>query len=397
MTVPHWQRSIHPQTFDADVAIIGAGVCGLSAALHVLSRGLRPIVLERYAPGSGASTRNAGYLMRGLAENYRSARDTLGEEIARDVWRWSEENLRGLRDLGIEALPTYRATPSCLLALEQDEADALVESASLLQADGFGVLLTESGTDSIWESGLALVGLVNPGDATVNPADLIALLASKLGDAVLSGQEVHSIQPASTSGGGGCVVRTAGALVNAQRVLVCTNAYAGGLVPGLASMVVPNRGQMLALAADNARLDYAYYVNHGHEYIRQHVDGSIVVGGCRGQFSDAERTLDDRTTDQVQDALEAFARMVLDRSIRVISRWAGTMGFSPDGMPLVGPLSDDSSVWFCGGFTGHGMSLAYRTSAGAVAAMLDGSGADPLADTFALSRVGGDQSVGLTA
>ncbi|NRA59127.1 MAG: FAD-binding oxidoreductase [Phycisphaerales bacterium] len=376
------------------MAIVGGGVCGLSAALHVLKRGLRPIVLERHVPGWGASTRNAGYLMRGLAENYRSARDGFGERIAQDVWRWSEENLLGLRAEGIEALPSYEATPSCLLALDQSEADELIESAELLQADGFGVLLTESGSDSIWQSGLPLVGLVNPGDATVNPAELVALLASKLGSAVLSSHEVHAIEPASEGQGGGCVVRTAGSVVRAAQVLVCTNAYTGGLLPGLARMVVPNRGQMLALEADNARLDYAYYVNRGHEYIRQHVDGRIVVGGCRGQFSDAERSMDDRTTEPVQHAIEAFARMVLDRPIRVVSRWAGTMGFSPDGMPLVGPISEDGSVWFCGGFTGHGMSLAYRTSAGAVTALLDGPGADPLADAFSLSRVATDESAG---
>src|SRR5690606_11765386 len=98
-------------------------------------------------------------------------------------------------------LSMYKHTPSCLLALEQDEADELVESASLLQVDGFGVLLAESGTDSAWASGLPIVGLVNPGDATVNPAELVALLASKLGGAVLAGQEVHTIESAAAHDG----------------------------------------------------------------------------------------------------------------------------------------------------------------------------------------------------
>lgn len=387
MTVPYWQRSSKPQTIDVDAAVVGGGVCGLSAALHLIRRGLSVVVLERHAPGSGASSRNAGYLMRGLAENYRAARDTLGIETAQHVWRWSEENLRGLQSEGISELPSYKHTPSCLLALDQNEADDLIESASLLQADGFGVLLTESGTDSAWASGLPITGLVNPGDATVNPAELVGLLASKLGTAVLAGQEVHAIEPASTHDGH-CVVRTAGATVRARRVLVCTNAYAGSLLPNLAPIVRPNRGQMLALTAEGARLDYAYYVNQGHEYIRQTPDGTIVVGGCRNRFTQNEQTLDDQSTPPVQEAIESFARMLLDRPIRVVARWAGTMGFSPDGMPLVGPVSDDDSVWFCGGFTGHGMSLAYRTAAGAVAAMLDGSDADPLAATFALGRVG---------
>lgn len=386
MTVPYWQRSSKPQLIDADVAVIGGGVCGLSAALHLMRRGLSVVVLERHAPGAGASSRNAGFLMRGMAESYKVARDTLGEETARSIWRWSEENLRGLRSEGAGELPSYRHTPSCILALEQDEADELASSVSMLQEDGFGVLLTESGADSAWASGLPMLGLVNPGDATVNPAELVNLLASKLGGAVLSGQEVHAIEHAEGDRAH-CVVRTANATVRSRRVLACTNAYTGSLLPQLEDVVRPNRGQMLALSAEGVRLDYAYYVNRGHEYIRQTPSGTIVVGGCRGKFASHEQTLDDRSTTEVQEAIEAFARMLLDAPIHVEARWAGTMGFSPDGMPLVGPVGDDGSIWFCGGFTGHGMSLAYRTAAGAVAAMLDGHDADPLAGAFSLARV----------
>ena len=388
MTVPYWQRSSRPHTIDVDAAVVGGGVCGLSAALHLIRRGCSVAVLERHLPGAGASSRNAGFLMRGLAENYRVARDALGPDTARSVWRWSEENLRGLQSEGVSTLGSYRPTASCLLALEQDEADELVESAALLKDDGFGVLLTESGGDGIWSSGLPICGLVNPGDATVNPAELVGLLAAKLGPSVLAGQEAHAIEPTGAERDGRCAVRTATMIVRARRVLVCTNAYAGLVWPQLAPLVLPNRGQMLALRADGVRLDYAYYANRGHEYIRQTPEGTIVVGGCRGPHADNERTLDDRTTPAVQESIEAFARLILDKPVEIIARWAGTMGFSPDGMPLVGPIDQDGSVWFCGGFTGHGMSLAYRTSAGAVAAMLDGTGADPLADAFSLSRVG---------
>ncbi|MFI4917518.1 MAG: NAD(P)/FAD-dependent oxidoreductase [Phycisphaerales bacterium JB060] len=387
MTVPYWQRSTRPQAIDVDAAVVGGGVCGLSAALHLLRRGLSVVVLERHMAGSGASSRNAGFLMRGMAESYKVASDTLGSETARNIWRWSEENLLGLQSEGAAELPSYRHTPSCLLALDQAESDDLVASASMLQADGFGVLLTESGADSAWASGLPILGLVNPGDATVNPAELVELLSAKLGSAILPGQEVYQIDP-SAGAEGRCVVRTAGATVRCRHVLVCTNAYAGVVLPDLASMVRPNRGQMLALSAEGARLDYAYYANRGHEYIRQTPDGTIVVGGCRNQFAEDERTLDDAWSEAVQGAIESFARMLLDRPIRVTARWAGTMGFSPDGMPLVGPVSNDGSIWFCGGFTGHGMSLAYRTAAGAVAAMLDGPDADPLSGTFALGRAG---------
>lgn len=385
MTVSIWKRSPTPQQVHVDVAIVGGGVCGLSAALHFSRRGIRALVLEMHTPGSGASTRNAGFLMRGMAENYKSALDNLGHDTARNIWHWSEENLLGLKAEGVDKLPSFRPTPSCLLAFEQDEADALVESARLLSEDGFGALLVESGTDSAWASGLPLLGLVNPADATINPADLISLLVAKLGSIVVGDQEVHAIEAAD--GQWPCIVRTATLEVHCGSVLVCTNADAGRLYPSLAGVVRPNRGQMLALRAGGAHLDYAYYANHGHEYIRQTPDGTIVAGGCRKQHAEDERTSDDRTSEPVQRDIEAFARGILDQPIEIVARWAGTMGFSPDGVPLVGPITPEQSVWFCGGFTGHGMSLAYRTAAGVVSAMLDGIDSDPLISAFALSRV----------
>jgi glycine/D-amino acid oxidase-like deaminating enzyme len=111
--------------------------------------------------------------------------------------------------------------------------------------------------------------------------------------------------------------------------------------------------------------------------MRQAWDGTIVVGGCRRAFADSEIGYDDRTTSQVQGALERFACEMFGLApdeLNITGRWAGTMGFSPDGLPLIGPVLTEwpsRRVWFCGGFTGHGMSLAYRTSLAAIDCMLD--------------------------
>jgi glycine/D-amino acid oxidase-like deaminating enzyme len=48
------------------------------------------------------------------------------------------------------------------------------------------------------------------------------------------------------------------------------------------------------------------------------------------------------------------------------------MAFTPDGLPLIGPLDPDRRVWFCGGFNGHGMSLARRCARACAVEMLDG-------------------------
>lgn len=380
MTVSHWRRAPNPRPFECDALVVGAGVCGLSAAVALSRRGLRTAVVERGAVGSGASTRNAGFLMRGAAENYEAAIGLYGRDLARLVWRWTEENLAGLRAEGIGALPSYRAIPSCLLALEEEELAELTRSQDLLREDGFRVGWMSSGADAVWRHGRPLGGLVNPDDASINPADLMRLLASKVGT-IFEHQEVFAVEPGPRA----VTLRTAEMSLSAPRVLFCTNAYAPLLFPGMADLVQPRRGQMLAIRAPGLRLDCSYYANHGYEYFRQTSDGSVVVGGCRRAFADVEVGYEDTTTRAVQSALERFARERLGLkpgAYEVVARWSGTMGFSPDGLPLIGPISEvpgerEGRVWFCGGFTGHGMSMGFRAAHAAVAAMLDG-GENPL-------------------
>jgi glycine/D-amino acid oxidase-like deaminating enzyme len=190
-------------------------------------------------------------------------------------------------------------------------------------------------------------------------------------------------------------VRTPDCVVLCRRVLVCTNAYGPLLLPQLSSLITARRGQMMAVEAPGARLDCSYYANHGSEYLRQAADGRIVVGGCRTYHADREVGYEDATSEWVQRDLERFAgKMLGEFTIRV--RWAGTMGFSPDGLPIVGPVApgpgdgwSPGAVWFCGGFTGHGMSMAHRTSEAAVGAMLDGS-----ANPFPIERFSGEPSAG---
>ncbi len=402
MTVSYWRRSGGPRsTIECDVAVIGAGICGVSAALHLQRLGLSVRIIERHSLASGASSRNAGFLMRGAADNYEIARRDWGPERARLVWRLTEENLAGLRSEGIDQVPSYRARPSALLALESVEEGELRRSVELLRKDGFDAAWIGAG-DSAWTDTIGLLAkkapcgeantphisgaLINPNDASCNSWDLLRYLAGKLSDPIVEGQEVFAIEAHDARR---VRVRASDADVIAQRVLLCTNAYTPLLMPGLARLIAPRRGQMLALRAPSLRLDHSYYANRGYEYFRQASDGTIVVGGCRRAFADREVGYEDRTTNDVQSALEDFAARTLgiprDR-LDVVARWSGVMGFTPDGLPLVGSIEGDwpqGSLWLCAGCTGHGMSLFHRTARLAVEAMLDGASNPFSVDRFA--------------
>ena len=375
MTTSYWRQAL--STFECDVLVIGAGICGLSAAVHLQRRGLKVCVVERHVIGAGASSRNAGFLMRGAAENYAAAIREYGRDKARLIWRWTEENLAGLRSEGVESLPNYQRVPSCLLALGEEERAELEASQRLLHEDGFNVQWLQAGPttrtlDSAWSTGKPLAGLLNPDDAACNPVEVLHHLASKLHRPVMDRQEVIRLE----SDDSGVITHASSVTIKARYALLCTNAYLPLLAPSSTHLVKPRRGQMLAIRAAGRVLKYSYYANHGYEYFRQAADGTIVVGGGRKQHAETEVGYEDVTTPALQSDLEAFAASILGmerESLSIISRWSGTMGFSPDGLPLIGPLPNwpGNRVWFCGGFTGHGMSMAYRCALSCVEAMLD--------------------------
>src|SRR6201989_1429288 len=76
-----------------DVAIVGAGVTGCSAALRLAEAGLRVRVHDARGVAEGASGRNGGFALGGGAARYDVARETYGDEQAAAYWRWTEEAL----------------------------------------------------------------------------------------------------------------------------------------------------------------------------------------------------------------------------------------------------------------------------------------------------------------
>ena len=379
MTVSIWQRHPNHSTEHCDVAIIGAGITGLSAALELEARGISGIVLEADYAGSKASGRNAGFLIRGAAENYANATRVLGRDTTRFLWDWTQQNLRGLKKLGIESTPSYAPRPSCVLALGEPEHSELTESFDLMREDGLPCELIVQGNapdDPVWRSGKPSIGLVNIEDAVCSPIELVSLLGTSLASTpVFEDAEVYRIEDE----GSRIRLRTRAVDVVCSRVLVCTNAYASGLIPSLKGIVTPNRGQMVAIRPRNkidARLEFAYYLNHGSEYVRSAPGDLVIMGGCRTYHADDEATSADETSDAVQDHLEQYVRELITQDYEVTARWSGIMGFSPDGMPIVSEVSvntlENRNIWFCGGLTGHGMSMGYQTGRHAVRVMLEG-------------------------
>ena len=346
----------------ADVAVVGAGIAGLSTAYALAREGARVIVLEGRRVASAASGRNAGFVLAGVAENFVAACRRYGGERASRVWRFTTTSrvLLGavVRREGIACDLAWDG--SLQVAGDDEEWAEIVESARQLGAHGVRVALDEPGRAARYED-----------DGELHPVRFVRGLADaceRLGVAIHETTPVRAVRADA--------VVTASGTVRAGAVVVCANAYTEHLLPG--SRIRPVRGQMLATAPVVTRhFARPTYAHRGYRYWRQTAEGRVLVGGWRDLAMEEETGEEERTTERIQSALEAFLR---ERGIAapIEHRWAGIMGFSHDGLPYLGRRAD--GIYLCGGFTGHGMGLA--VAAGELVASLVRAGRHPDADLF---------------
>ncbi|MEC7240036.1 MAG: FAD-dependent oxidoreductase, partial [Myxococcota bacterium] len=145
MTESYWLEPItqnHPRLHGehgCDVVVIGGGLCGTSAAYHLAQAGVRVILLEARTLSESASGRNAGFLLQGTAERYSRAIEVMGHDRAKRIHSWSLENHRMMAEvLDRERIEcAYQKRGSLQLAGTPEEEAELLESARLLNADGF--------------------------------------------------------------------------------------------------------------------------------------------------------------------------------------------------------------------------------------------------------------------
>jgi len=325
----------------ADVAIVGAGVTGCSAALRLAEGGLRVRVHDARGVAEGASGRNGGFALPGGATRYDIAVETYGRERAEAFWRWTEDELAPMTEVAGDA---YRELGSYRLAADEEERDQIRLEYDALRADGF---------DAEWLDDLpgVLAGryhgvIVHSAGGSIQPARFVRRLAARAADA---GVEIREHD-----------VVTDVAALDADRVVVATDGYGHGLVPELADAIWPTRGQVIVSAPlDRALYDRPHYARQGFDYWQQLPDGRVLLGGFRDVSILDELTDDEVLTPTIQNALESFLGELLGGPPDVTHRWAGIFGLTQDMLPLVGPVPGRDGLWVAGGYSGHGNVLGF--------------------------------------
>lgn len=393
---PYWLDGAGPLAaplqgrVEADVVVIGAGLCGASAVWALVQAGVSVVWLEARGVSWGASGRNAGFLLQGTAERYNRAVGVMGRERARAVHEMSLRNHAMMRatvaELGLEC--AYQHRGSLQLAGSVDEERDLLESAEALRADGFAAeLRTGDQLDAVYREAGFSVGVYLPADGELQPARYVRGVAQA---AIARGARLFEQTPVlalDAPSPGDVRIRTPDGEVHAQLALVCTNAAAGQLMPWFADKVDPVRGQMLATAPAPQLFSCPVYADHGYDYWRQDEAGRIALGGWRNLDPEAEVGTAEVLHDGIQARMTEFLhRFPALRDVPVTHRWSGTMGFSRDGLPIVGAVPGVPGALAAVGFTGHGFGFAWLC--GAALAELVSDGRSDVADLFSTRRFG---------
>ena len=359
MTRSFWQIRSGESAIAYDVLIVGAGITGTSTAwwLRRLDPRLRVGIVERGEVASGASGRNAGFLLKGIATNFADAVRVLGDETASWFYRFTKESIERLISNVPATQVALERRGSFLAAGDAVEAAELKESEALLREKGERV---EYWSDDLLASRLHGSGfhggLFDPTGAEVDPVRLVRYLAASSGAALHTLHDVTAIE----SGENRHRIETSRGAFSTPILVLATNAFLPQLLPQTASLVRPVRAQMFAAtAAGRFTLPFPVYSHYGYYYARTTRDGTLLMGGARHLHVDEEIGYTDATTPGLQADLEAYVRthFPFASDLNVVHRWSGVMGFSPDGLPLIDRTPE--GVLWAGGHTGHGMAFGF--------------------------------------
>lgn len=368
MSVSYWNDQSDGQKLFFDIAIIGGGITGLSCAHWLLKEdpSLKIGIIEKYEIGSGATGRNAGFITCGSVEHFNRLVTKHGQAEALEIWRFSETNLALLKEeiiQGNEEQFLFEQKGSFSLASTDTELNELKESARLMGTMAINVeeLSKRQVATRLGAKGFA-GGIKYCDDASIHPIALLNEMRKNLSKkiSILTNNEVHRIDTLGESK----IIHTNKNKIETSLVILATNGYSPLLHPFFETKVFPTRAQILTTSPVKKFMEGPCYANFVLDYFRQLPTGELIIGGFRQLQKDVEKGYSDETTDVIQKALEQFLRDHLPSVSKapITHRWSGIMGFSVDGQPMVGSLPGDPQFFFCCGFTGHGLGLAFHSA-----------------------------------
>jgi glycine/D-amino acid oxidase-like deaminating enzyme len=357
--------SVPPET--ADVAILGAGFTGLSAARTLAKFGAKVAVIEAETIGWGASSRNGGMVLTGLKLGVNKLISMYGRERTQRMYAASLQSIDCVEEIVREESIDcdFSRCGHLEVACKKKHFDDYARQVETIARE-FNHNLRIVKRDELQQeigSKIYYGGMVDEISAGCNPARYVAGLgkaAINAGACVSESTKVQSIERHSSQGEKGWKLATSRGPVFAKNVLVATSGYPGSATPALRRKIIPIGSYIIAtegLSEDLARelsprkrmiYDSKNYIY----YYRVTPDRRMLFGGRAAFFPE--------TRDSIRKSAENLRKGMIDvypqlRDTKVEYVWGGTLDFAFDIMPHAGEMD---GIYYALGYAGHGVAMA---------------------------------------
>ena len=358
---------VQPLQENADVAIIGAGFTGLSAALALAKRGAKVAVLESETIGWGASSRNGGMVLSGLKLGVNQLISKYGRDLTRRMYAVSLDTISCVERIIHEQniLCDFTRTGHLEVACKQSHFDDYARQVEVIAREFNHQLKIVSKADLRSEIGsdIHYGGMVDEISAGLNPARYVAGLgasAIRAGACVHEHTTLQSVEPASKNGTPGFELSTSRGTLWARNVLVGTSGYTGAATPALKKKIIPIGSFIIvtevlpdALAHDVSPRNRQMYDSKNYlYYFRLTPDNRMLFGGRAAFFPETSQTVR-RSAEILRQGLVGVYPQLRDAKIDYV--WGGTLDFCFDIMPHAGQMD---GIYYSVGYAGHGVAMA---------------------------------------
>jgi glycine/D-amino acid oxidase-like deaminating enzyme len=362
-----WAETAPPPRFPAsplppstDVAIIGGGYTGLSAARTLGRLGVDVALLEQRTLGWGASGRNGGFVLPGYKPEMEELDRRLGSERAARMFQLSLEAMRFLEQLITDETIDcdFAHSGAVTLAAKPGHMRGLEESGRFMR-ERLGYETELLGPSELRrEIGSARYhgGLVDPGGCALQPAKYVrglALAAGRAGARLIEETEVTRVRRVK----GGFEIGTNRGAFRAREVLAATNGYTPSALSALRRRVIPIGSYQIATSPLDPALARRL-VPRGRVfsdtknllyYFRLSPDRRMVFGGRASFTPTGTRRSAAILAAGMAEVFPELAGATIDYA------WSGKVAYPVDHLPHAGRLN---GVHYSMGYCGHGVALA---------------------------------------
>ena len=347
----------------ADVCIVGGGISGLSAALHLVARGFTVALLEAKHLGFGGSGRSGGQSIFGYASGQEKLERLVGDANARAMWDIALEGMKLQRELIAKhsIACDYVAGHMHVGVKARHDAELRAEVESLHEKYDYrsvrlvdhdelrGIVASERYTTGIYDSNS---GHLQPYKYTLG----LGAAAARAGVRIFEGSWVTKLDIAAHADADS-LAHTESGTVRARHLLIAGNALLGRLIPSLARKLmavgtyiaateVLGEDRARALITNNAAVAD---INWVLDYFRRSADHRLLFGG-RVSYSGVD------PFDSARVLRARIARVFPQLNANIEYAWGGYVDITPNRAPHFGRLGPNA--YFLQGFSGHGMVLS---------------------------------------